>query len=458
MGPDREEDSDRSTSSSRSIARSSSSSDVGAARASSAPCSSWSTARATSQAIIDESGLVEFEVGKALYGLVTAGFVHRIGKTQTADAGVSRERASEEHRNLGIAFYKTGMLDEALREFRRVLELREQRSRRALLRRARARAAGTSGTTRSPRSPRRRAAGREASRCFTISRTRSSSWVATTRRASRSTKRCGAAARTIRASRRRSASSSLRDRRSARRRRGVRRARVRCSARSRRRRRGSTTRPHRRAARRLRRAPRDPRRRASPRIRTPRRCSTISRPCSSGRGITTDARTTAERGVQEDAGLAAAAQESRRLHYRAARYDEALECYLRAVKINPELGGDVYLKLGNIRLTPSGARRSGPLLGARARARSRQRHRPHESRSRAPGVLMLDRAAPRATFAALTRKISVERGFGCASYKEKCLRRRIAVRMRARGVHTYDGLRADSRHGQGASTTGCSTR
>ncbi len=40
-------------------------------------------------------------------------------------------------------------------------------------------------------------------------------------------------------------------------------------------------------------------------------------------------------------------------------------------------------------------------------------------------------------FEELTRKISVERGFGCASYKEKCLRRRIAVRMRARGVHTF---------------------
>src|SRR6476469_7084169 len=34
-------------------------------------------------------------------------------------------------------------------------------------------------------------------------------------------------------------------------------------------------------------------------------------------------------------------------------------------------------------------------------------------------------------------KIARDRGFGCASYKEKCLRRRIAVRMRARGVHTY---------------------
>jgi len=40
-------------------------------------------------------------------------------------------------------------------------------------------------------------------------------------------------------------------------------------------------------------------------------------------------------------------------------------------------------------------------------------------------------------FDELTRKIAVERGFGCASYKEKCLRRRIAVRMRARGAHSY---------------------
>ena len=40
-------------------------------------------------------------------------------------------------------------------------------------------------------------------------------------------------------------------------------------------------------------------------------------------------------------------------------------------------------------------------------------------------------------FSALTEKISRERGFGCASYKEKCLRRRIAVRMRATGAHTY---------------------
>ena len=40
-------------------------------------------------------------------------------------------------------------------------------------------------------------------------------------------------------------------------------------------------------------------------------------------------------------------------------------------------------------------------------------------------------------FDALTAKISRERGFECGSYKEKCLRRRIAVRMRAKGVHTF---------------------
>jgi tetratricopeptide (TPR) repeat protein len=75
------------------------------------------------QAIIDASGLVEFEVGKALYGLLTAAFIHRIGKRSAAPTPVLAEGRAEEHRNLGIAFYKTGMLDEALREFRRVLEL-----------------------------------------------------------------------------------------------------------------------------------------------------------------------------------------------------------------------------------------------------------------------------------------------------------------------------------------------
>lgn len=76
------------------------------------------------QQIVEESGLVEFEVGKALYGLITAGFAHRIGTSTAAATPRVNDARVEEHRNLGVAFYKTGMFDEAVREFRRVAELR----------------------------------------------------------------------------------------------------------------------------------------------------------------------------------------------------------------------------------------------------------------------------------------------------------------------------------------------
>ncbi|MFL5404142.1 MAG: DUF4388 domain-containing protein [Gemmatimonadales bacterium] len=73
--------------------------------------------------LIEESGMVEFDVGKALFGLITAGFAHRVGTSTTTKPKVNDGRV-EEHRNLGIAFYKAGMLEEALREFRRVTDLR----------------------------------------------------------------------------------------------------------------------------------------------------------------------------------------------------------------------------------------------------------------------------------------------------------------------------------------------
>jgi len=75
--------------------------------------------------LIEESGLVEFEIGKALYGLITAGFAHRGGRSQGARTSEVSDARLQEHRNLGIAFYRTGMLDEAAREFRRVTELRD---------------------------------------------------------------------------------------------------------------------------------------------------------------------------------------------------------------------------------------------------------------------------------------------------------------------------------------------
>jgi tetratricopeptide (TPR) repeat protein len=75
----------------------------------------------TVQDIVDRSGLTEFAVGKALFGLIQAGFAHRVGRREDAVRG--RDTEAQERRNLGIAFYRTGMLDDAAREFERVLEL-----------------------------------------------------------------------------------------------------------------------------------------------------------------------------------------------------------------------------------------------------------------------------------------------------------------------------------------------
>ncbi len=75
------------------------------------------------QGLVEVSGLGEFDVGKALFGLATAGFIHRVGRRRPVETPSPDTRVTE-HRNLGVAFYKSGMFDEAGREFRRVLELR----------------------------------------------------------------------------------------------------------------------------------------------------------------------------------------------------------------------------------------------------------------------------------------------------------------------------------------------
>ncbi len=77
----------------------------------------------TVREIVDGTGLSEFEVCRVLFGLITAGRLRRIA---TAPPPTPREDLSrvDEHRNLGIAFYRTGMMAEAEREFRRVAELR----------------------------------------------------------------------------------------------------------------------------------------------------------------------------------------------------------------------------------------------------------------------------------------------------------------------------------------------
>ncbi len=75
-------------------------------------------------AVVERSGFDEFEVGKALFGLITAGFAQRVGRSAARRQPPPESRIAE-HRNLGVAFYRTGLYDEAQREFRRVLELRD---------------------------------------------------------------------------------------------------------------------------------------------------------------------------------------------------------------------------------------------------------------------------------------------------------------------------------------------
>jgi tetratricopeptide (TPR) repeat protein len=72
--------------------------------------------------VADASGLGEFDAGKAFYGLLTAGLIHRTGNTTKTHAPVSSARL-DEHRNLGVAFYRSSMYEESMREFRRVLEI-----------------------------------------------------------------------------------------------------------------------------------------------------------------------------------------------------------------------------------------------------------------------------------------------------------------------------------------------
>lgn len=74
--------------------------------------------------IYQASPLGDFATAKIIYGLLLAGIAKRGGEKprQVANwkAGVL-----DEHRNLGIAFYKTQMFDEAAREYRRMVEIKQ---------------------------------------------------------------------------------------------------------------------------------------------------------------------------------------------------------------------------------------------------------------------------------------------------------------------------------------------
>lgn len=70
--------------------------------------------------LVQESGLVEFDTGKALYGLIQGGFAVQVGKRSAAagDGG-----SAEDHRRLGLALYRSGMLEDSEREFKLALEV-----------------------------------------------------------------------------------------------------------------------------------------------------------------------------------------------------------------------------------------------------------------------------------------------------------------------------------------------
>jgi tetratricopeptide (TPR) repeat protein len=52
--------------------------------------------------------------------------------------------------------------------------------------------------------------------------------------------------------------------------------------------------------------------------------------------------------LAEDPSLPQISKNLADILYRNGRYDEAAEAYERAAKLNPDLGDDLYFKLGNI--------------------------------------------------------------------------------------------------------------
>jgi len=72
-------------------------------------------------ALIRDSGLGEFDVGKALYGLLNASFLLPVGRKRTTPT-LPRNATPSERRELASALYRAGMHDEAHREFRALIE------------------------------------------------------------------------------------------------------------------------------------------------------------------------------------------------------------------------------------------------------------------------------------------------------------------------------------------------
>jgi len=70
----------------------------------------------TVEEVVQESGLVEFDVSKAIYALLQAGFVEKVGE-RAAFSGEEQGGRTQEHLRLGSAFYRAGMPEDAEREY-----------------------------------------------------------------------------------------------------------------------------------------------------------------------------------------------------------------------------------------------------------------------------------------------------------------------------------------------------
>ncbi len=296
-------------------------------------------------AIIDESGLDDFQVAKALFGLATAGFLRRLGRSRGPETTAMESRIAE-HRNLGVAFYRTSMFDEAHREFKRVIDLRSGDVQAEFylgliaLRQGR-----LEDAVRTFRGCATRPGGLTAAlvnlaytleRAGRIDEARASLVDAAAARPSDPMVRLSQGVLALRSGDVMTAARHFDE----------------CA---------TLWAPDEKPASwyhyaALASALRGDLERATMLLadgirRFPRAAALHNNLAVvlERRGKYEEAASAAERSVSEDSTQAAAHKNAGDLHYRAGRYEDALECFLRAVRSDPNLGGDVYLKLGNIR-------------------------------------------------------------------------------------------------------------
>jgi tetratricopeptide (TPR) repeat protein len=91
----------------------------------------------TVQDLVDESGMVEFDVAKSLFGLLQAGFIASVGRREDVETAAAEAEGLPQKLSLGGAYYRAGMFEDAEREYRAVLAISQAepaaRSRLALI-------------------------------------------------------------------------------------------------------------------------------------------------------------------------------------------------------------------------------------------------------------------------------------------------------------------------------------